>query len=134
MPDLNYVSLLGTVSRDAQVRQLRAGGHVAGLALSVVEPAYGDREPETCLIDVLGFGRTVDELRDLKAGDTVLVVGTLSYRRWEDQQGQRRSKHEVIARRVQRLTGEGRPAAAPTAKPPRPAPRPSRPSDEEVPF
>jgi single-strand DNA-binding protein len=67
----------------------------------------------------------------LAKGRPVLVEGRLVQRSWETPEGQKRSKHEVVADRVQFLDARPAPSGSPAAEEelPRPAP-----TDEEVPF
>ncbi|HWT80873.1 MAG TPA: single-stranded DNA-binding protein, partial [Candidatus Methylomirabilis sp.] len=69
----------------------------------------------------------------LGKGRTVLVEGHLQQRSWETPEGQKRSKHEVVAERVQflgpRKAGPGgAPAGEEEAEPAR------APEQDEVPF
>jgi single-strand DNA-binding protein len=65
-------------------------------------------QDDPCFVDVVVFGNQAEACaRYLHKGDPVLLEGRLQYRTWEDQPGQKRSKHEVIASRVQFLPKPG---------------------------
>ena len=59
-------------------------------------------------MDVVAWGRTAEVCkRYLTKGSQVLVEGRISYNEWE-KDGQRRSKHQVVAENVQFLGGGDR--------------------------
>jgi single-strand DNA-binding protein len=59
---------------------------------------------EVCFIDVITFGRQAETVGEyLAKGRSALIEGQLRWRSWDGGDGQRRSKHEVIAERVQFL-------------------------------
>ena len=87
---------------------------------------YVDHEPQP---GSWAQAETVGEY--LQKGRPALIEGRLQWRSWETEEGQRRSKHEVLAERVQFLSSpagvrqEGRDTAA--------MPDPS-PDTEDIPF
>lgn len=55
-----------------------------------------------CFIDVILFGKTAESCAQyLVKGQQVLVEGRLEQQRWEAEDGSKRSKHEIVAERVQ---------------------------------
>ncbi len=113
MASLNRVMLLGNLTRDPQVRYTPSGTPVATLGLAVNNRVkQGDEwKDEPCFIDVAVFGKQAESCGEyLSKGQPVLVEGRLQYRTWESQDGQKRSKHEVVAFRVQFLPKAGRTA------------------------
>jgi len=57
---------------------------------------------DPCFIDIVVFGKQAESCGEyLSKGQPVLIEGRLRYRSWEGQDGQKRSKHEVSAFRVQ---------------------------------
>jgi len=64
---------------------------------------------DPCFIDVVVFGKQAESCGEyLNKGRPVLVEGRLQYRTWESPEGQKRSKHEVLAERVQFMPKVGR--------------------------
>jgi single-strand DNA-binding protein len=117
------------------VRYSANGTPVAALGLAVnnrIKRSDDSWQDEPCFVDVVVFGNQAEACaKYLHKGDPVLLEGRLQYRTWQDQQGNKRSKHEVIAFRVQFL--------------PKPGPRPEADDsllgasigaedDEDVPF
>jgi single-strand DNA-binding protein len=61
-----------------------------------------DWKEEPCYVDIAAFGRQAENCSEyLNKGSLVLVEGRLSYRKWETEDGQTRSKLEVVASNVQ---------------------------------
>jgi single-strand DNA-binding protein len=61
-----------------------------------------DRKEEVCFVDIVAFGRQAETASEyLSKGRPVLIEGRLQFQSWEGQDGQKRSKHEVIAERIQ---------------------------------
>lgn len=104
MANLNRVIMMGNLTRDPQVRYTATGTPVATLGLAVnTRIKQGDEwKDDPCFIDVVVFGKQAESCGEyLSKGRPVLIEGRLQYRTWENQDGQKRSKHEVLADRVQ---------------------------------
>jgi single-strand DNA-binding protein len=111
MASLNNVILMGNLTRDPEVRYTPSGTPVATLGLAVNNRIkQGDEwKDDPCFIDVVVFGKQAESCGEyLSKGQPVLVEGRLRYRTWEGQDGQKRSKHEVLAFRVQFMPKGGR--------------------------
>src|ERR687896_2492116 len=111
MASLNSICLLGHLTRNPEVRYSANGTPVAALGLAVnnrIKRSENSWQDDPCFVDVVVFGNQAEACATyLNKGDPVLLEGRLQYRTWEDQQGNRRSKHEVIAFRVQFLPKPG---------------------------
>jgi single-strand DNA-binding protein len=120
MASLNKVILLGNLTRDPELRYTPSGTPVAnfGLAVSRRYSQGEERKEEVCFIDIVAFGRQAEVVGEyLSKGRPVLIEGRLQWRSWESQDGQKRSKHEVVAENVQfmpraRDEGMGRTSSA----------------------
>ncbi len=111
MANLNRVIMMGNLTRDPQVRYTATGTPVATLGLAVnTRIKHGDEwKDDPCFIDVVVFGKQAESCGEyLSKGRPVLIEGRLQYRTWESQDGQKRSKHEVLADRVQFMPRAGR--------------------------
>ena len=118
MPSLNAVLLMGNLTRDPELRYIPSGTAVAnfGLAMNRIYTTQdGERKEDTCFVDIDVWGKTAENCANyLTKGRLVLVEGSLQYRSWETDDGQKRSKLSVRAFRVQFLGGrreEGAPGA-----------------------
>ncbi|MCD6223479.1 MAG: single-stranded DNA-binding protein [Deltaproteobacteria bacterium] len=100
----NKVILMGNLTRDPELRFLPSGMAVCsfGLAVNTQFKRSGETVKETCFIDVTVFGKQAENVHEyLSKGRAALIEGRLRYRTWEDQDGKKRSKHEITAQTVQ---------------------------------
>ena len=95
MTGFNKVILIGNLTRNPEVRYTPSGTPVTsfGLAVNRRFRQANELKEEVCYIDVVVFG-------NLSKGNGVIVDGRLQQRRWETEDGQKRSKHEVVAQTV----------------------------------
>ncbi len=107
MKDLNTVSLVGRLTRDAELRYTNSGMPICSFSIANnYRKKSGDQWTEEAnFFDVVVFGRQGEAVANyLKKGKQVAVQGELRQNRWE-QDGQRRSKVEVIGSELQLLGG-----------------------------
>jgi len=101
---------MGNLTRDPELRYTGGGTAVCSLSLAVNRRVKkGDRwEEEASFFDIVVFGKIAENSAEyLAKGRPVLVEGELVQRRWDDQEGRKRSKVEVVANTVQFLGGRG---------------------------
>lgn len=98
---LNKIILLGNVTRNPEVRYVPGRDlPVAKFGLAVTTRLSKDKET-TCFIDITVFGKTAEMCGEyVTRGMPLLVEGRLQYSTWETD-GQKRSKHEVVAENIQ---------------------------------
>src|SRR6266436_5826624 len=104
MASFNKVILLGNLTRDPELRYTPSGTPVAtfGMAMNRRSGQGDERKEEVCFVDIVVFGREAETASEyLSKGRQALIEGRLQWRSWEGQDGQKRSKHEVIAERIQ---------------------------------
>ena len=139
MASFNKVILLGNLTRDPELRYTPNGTPVAtfGMATNRRSGQGNDRKEEVCFVDIVVFGREAETASEyLSKGRQALIEGRLQWRSWEGQDGQKRSKHEVIAERIQfmpRGREEGTERTSPSPSMERTPPGPSR-AGEEMDF
>jgi single-strand DNA-binding protein len=113
---LNQVTLMGNLTRDPELRQTPNGQSVCSFSLALnrsYKGSDGEWQEATDYIDVVawaGLGERVAQY--LSKGRRCLVQGRLQSRSWE-QDGQKRSKVEVLANDVTFLDGRGAEGGAP---------------------
>src|SRR4029078_6194849 len=96
----NKVILIGNLTRNPELRYTPSGTPVAsfGLAVSRRFKQGEDLKEEVCFVDIVVFGRQAEHCGQyLSKGNGAIVEGRLQQRRWETEDGQKRSKHEVGA-------------------------------------
>jgi single-strand DNA-binding protein len=110
MASYNKVILMGNLTRDPELKYLPSGTAMAkfGLAINRVynDRQSGERKEEVCFVDVTAWSRQAEICNEyLRKGSPVLLEGRLNYNTWETDDGQRRSKLDVVAERVQLIGG-----------------------------
>jgi single-strand DNA-binding protein len=99
----NKVILIGNLTRNPELRYTPNGTPVAsfGLATSRRFKQGDELKEEVCFVDIVVFGKQAEHCGQyLSKGNGVIVDGRLQQRRWETEDGQKRSKHEVVAQSV----------------------------------
>ncbi|MCD5390808.1 single-stranded DNA-binding protein [candidate division NPL-UPA2 bacterium] len=115
MANLNSVFLIGRLTRDPELRYAPSGSAVTNLGLAanrVFTTQAGERKEEACFVQVVVWGKQAETCSQyLSKGRQILVEGRLRSSSWETDSGEKRSRVEVIARRIQFL--DRKPAEAP---------------------
>lgn len=99
----NKVILIGNLTRDPELRYTPQGTSVCnfGLAVNRKYKQGEEMKEEVTFINIVVFGKQADTCGQyLNKGSAVLIEGRLQERRWETEDGQKRSKHEVVAQSV----------------------------------
>jgi len=107
MADLNHAVLIGRLTRDAELKYTSSGQAVCKFSIAVNRrKKNGDQwEDEANFFDIVVWGRQGESLHPyLVKGKMVGVDGELRQDRWQ-QEGQNRSKVEIIANYLQLLGG-----------------------------
>jgi single-strand DNA-binding protein len=107
MADLNHVILIGRLTRDAELKYTAGGQAVCKFSIAVNRRRKnGDQwEDEANFFDIVVWGRQGESLNQyLVKGKMVGVDGELRQDRWQ-QDGQNRSKVEIVANYLQLLGG-----------------------------
>jgi len=95
--------MLGNVTRDVVLTYTPNQTAVVDLGLAVNRSwtANGEKHEATCFIDVRAYGAMAGNVNKyVNKGDLLMVCGHLDYETWE-KDGARRSKHRLVAQRVQ---------------------------------
>ena len=107
MVDLNHVVLIGRLTREAELKYTASGQAVCKFSIAVNRrKKSGDQwEDEANFFDIVVWGRQGESLHPyLVKGKMVAVDGELRQDRWQ-QEGQNRSKVEIVANLLQLLGG-----------------------------
>jgi single-strand DNA-binding protein len=150
MASYNKVILMGNLTRDPELKYLPSGTAIAsfGLAVNRVynDRQSGERKEDVCFVDITAWARQAEVCNEyLRKGSPVFLEGRLNFNSWETDDGQRRSKLDVVAERVQlvggRQDGDGGGAydqAAPASAPSSPElsgeQGPPATTDDDIPF
>jgi single-strand DNA-binding protein len=102
----NKVILVGNLTRDVELRYTPNGTAIAKFGLATnrtyKDTVTGENKQEVMFIDITVFGRSAEIANQyLGKGRRVLVEGRLVLDQWVDSSGQKRSKHSIVAEKLQ---------------------------------
>jgi single-strand DNA-binding protein len=141
MIELNKVFLAGRLTQDPELRYTPSGVAVTTLRLAVNTtffPRDGEKKEEVLYIDVVVWQKRAESCVEyLRKGSPVFIEGRIRSRRWEAQDGQKRTAIEVQADRVQFLEWAGagertRPQESPSTQGAGEQPHPEE--NDDIPF
>lgn len=106
---INRVNITGNLTRDPELRSTTSGMSVLKLGVAVNDrrknQQTGEWEDSPNFVDVTVFGARAEALsRFLSKGSKVAIEGKLRWSQWENQQGEKRSKLEVVADEIEFLS------------------------------
>ena len=107
--DINSVTLVGRLTRDSELKYTNSGLAICKFSLAVNRSKRsGDQwTEEASFFDVVLWGKQGEAIQQyLGKGKQVAVSGELRQDRWE-QDGQNRSRVEIVASNVQLLSSRG---------------------------
>lgn len=103
--NLNKVFVLGNLTRDPELRQTPGGQSVCSFGVATnrfFNDSSGQRQKQAEFHNIVAWGRQAEIVNQyLKKGSMVLVEGRLQTRSWQDPQGAKHWKTEIIAERIQ---------------------------------
>jgi single-strand DNA-binding protein len=107
MADINHVTLIGRLTRDAELKYTSSGQAVCKFSVAVNRRKKQGEQwvDEPNFFDIVLWGRQGESLNQyLLKGKQVGIDGELRQDRWE-QDGQNRSRVEIVANNLQLLGG-----------------------------
>ena len=132
----NNVTLVGNVTRDPEIRYTPSGQTVATFGLAVnrrwQNRQTNEWEEQVSFFDVKCWAQMAENVSDsITRGTRVIVSGRLEQRSWETDNGEKRSKVEVVAdeiapslrwataqvQKIERRDGASGGGSAPAARP-----------------
>jgi single-strand DNA-binding protein len=104
---MNRVILTGRLTRDPELRTTAGGKAVAQFSVASHEFVGGKEKPE--YHSVVAWSRLAEICgRYLGKGQQVAIEGRLQTRSWDDDQGKRHWKTEIVAASVEMLSGRAK--------------------------
>lgn len=99
---INYVTVLGNLTRDPDLRYTPNGTPVASFAIAVNKRIQNKNSGEWInsadFFNIVTWFKLAENCAEsLGKGDRVLVTGRLSQESWNDKDGQKRSAYRIIA-------------------------------------
>ena len=101
---INTVTIAGNLTRDPELRSMSSGLDVLEFSVAVNDRKKKGEEwvDDPSYFDCVLYGRKAQSLNDhLSKGRKVTVSGKLKQDRWQDSQGQNRSKVRIVASEVE---------------------------------
>ena len=99
--NLNKAFILGNVTRDPEVRALPSGQSVTNFGIATnrfYTDASGQKKQEAEFHNIVCFGKLADiSSRYLNKGSLVLIEGRIKTRSWQNAQGLKQYRTEIIA-------------------------------------
>lgn len=103
--NLNKAFIIGNLTRDPELRQTTTGQAVCSFGVATnrfFTDSSGQKQKQAEFHNIVAWGRQAEIVNQyLKKGSSVLVEGRLQTRSWQDQQGAKHWKTEIVAERVQ---------------------------------
>jgi len=102
---LNKVIIIGNLTRDPELRSLPSGVKVCSFSVAtnrVWKDKNGVKQEDAQYHNVVVFGTQADNVaRYLRKGNSLLVEGRMQTRSWDDKDGKKQYRTEIVADRVQ---------------------------------
>jgi len=105
--DINRVNLIGRLTRDPELKYTQGGAAVGNFSIAnnrTYTTSSGEKREEVSYFDCVAWGKLGEIITEYcKRGRRIAVEGRLQQRRWEDQNGNKRTKVDVIVDNFQFL-------------------------------
>lgn len=102
---MNKAFILGNLTRDPELRQTPNGQAVCTFSVAtnrVFTDSSGQKQKQTEFHNIVAWGRQAEVVNQyLKKGNPILVEGRIQTRNWQDQQGAKHWKTEIILERFE---------------------------------
>lgn len=102
---LNKAIIIGNLTRDPELKALPSGMNVATFSLAtnrVWKDKNGDKQEEVEYHNIVVFGKQADNVaKYMTKGSSLLVEGRIQTRSWEDENGTKKYRTEIVAESIQ---------------------------------
>ena len=118
---INRVNITGNLTHDPELRATAGGTQILAFGVAVNDrrknPQTGEWEDVPNFVDCIVFGSRAEAVsRFITKGSKVAIEGKLRYSAWENKEGQRRSKLEVVVDEIDFLSRQGQQVTSPAAE------------------
>lgn len=129
---INKVILMGRLTRDPELRHTGTGTAVCSFSIAI-DNGYGENR-QTDFINCVAWNKTAEFVSNyFSKGKMIIVIGRISTRSWEGQDGKRNYATEVVASEVSfgesKRSQESNGSGSYSAPAPQAAPAPQVPQD-----
>ncbi|MEK7541306.1 MAG: single-stranded DNA-binding protein [Patescibacteria group bacterium] len=102
---LNKILILGNLTRDPELRQTQSGQAVCSFGVATnrrYTDKSGQKQEQAEFHSVVAWGRQAEIITQyLHKGSSILVEGRLQTRSWQDPQGAKHFRTEIVAEQIQ---------------------------------
>lgn len=96
---INKVILMGRLTRDPEMRHTNSGTPVTTFSIAI-DNGYGDNK-RTDFVNCIAWNKTAEFVtKNFAKGKMIIVIGRITTRSWETQDGKRAYATEVVANEV----------------------------------
>lgn len=103
--NLNKVFLIGRLTVDPEIKTLPSGKKICQVGLATdrfFTNKEGQKKQETEFHNIVLFGKLAETVaKYLKKGSLLFIEGRLRTRVWEDEKGNKKTKTEIVAEKIQ---------------------------------
>jgi single-strand DNA-binding protein len=101
MAGVNKAILIGNLGRDPEIRRTPSGQSVASFTLATTErrtDKNGQKQDKTEWHNIVAWAKLADLCGQyLKKGRTIYVEGRITNRSWDDKDGNKKYRSEIVA-------------------------------------
>ena len=101
---MNNVTLLGTLTKDVELRYLPSDSALANLSLAHnkrFKRADGEYDERVLYVKASCFGKTAEVINQyFKKGSKILIQGELVLNTWTDNNGNNRQEHSILIEKI----------------------------------
>ena len=137
MPSLNKIFLIGNLTKEPELKYIPSGSAVGTLRIAVnrkYKAQDGTMKEDVLYTTVTVWGKTAENCNEFLAKESpVFVEGRLQSRSYEGQDGQKKYVTDVVAERIQFLSGGKKKSSEGGVEVPDEQSAPAAASDEDKP-
>lgn len=133
--NLNKVMIIGNLTRDPETRNLPSGQSISSFSVATnrrwKDTQTGEPKEASEFHNIVAWGKLADICNQyLKKGSKVYMEGRLQTRSWDDQNGNKKYRTEIVANNLIMLDRAG---SVPSTKSEAPEPKKDeKPAEEEI--
>ena len=104
---MNHISLVGNLGQDPEMKYFESGSNVAKFSLALRGYNKKEEKETTDWVSCEAWGKTAELIGEYcKKGHKLAIEGSLKTQKWEDEEGNKRSRTFVLVSRVEFLTSK----------------------------
>jgi single-strand DNA-binding protein len=111
MAGVNKAILIGNLGKDPELRRTPGGSPVVSFSLATTDrwvDKNGQRQEKTEWHNIVAWGKLAELANQyLKKGRTAYIEGRITNRSWDDRDGNKKYRTEIVANQIQFIGGPG---------------------------